>query len=265
MAPVLALVPIPSIQEALIYLVMIVHLLAFSLTAGRQIRAGWIAYAVGFTLAAGSVAFRWGTVGHVPLQMMFEVFLVLAMVMSPLSAVCKKLWKVGGQQWDMLVAAALLVPAAFVFPETPRKLPPALQSDLFIPHVMAYMLAYVLMIKATVQAICQLSAGRSPKADDFELASYRVARLGLVLLTGGLLLGAWWGKMAWGGYWNWDSKEMWSLATWLVYLAYFHFRALYGRRHARVNAILLFVGLAAIIFTLVGVTYLLPGMHSYAS
>ena len=252
-------------QGALIYLVMVVHLLAFVLTIARRPRAGWIVYAAGFGVACASVAFRWWVVGHVPLQMMFEVFLVLVMLVFPLSVVCKKVWNVGGQQWDMLVAAALLVPAGFVFPEAPRKLPPALQSPLFIPHVLAYMLAYVLMAKATVQAICQLSAGRSPEAGQFEIAGYRVARLGLVLLTVGLLLGAWWGKLAWGNYWNWDTKEMWSLATWLIYLAYFHFRALHGRRFAGVNAGLLILGMAAIVFTLVGVTFLLPGMHSYAS
>ena len=252
-------------QGVLIYLVMAVHLLGFALTVGRRPRAGWIVYAAGFVVACASVAFRWWAVGHIPLQMMFEVFLVLVMLMFPLSVVCKRVWNVGGQQWDMLVAAALLVPAGFVFPEASRKLPPALQSPLFIPHVMAYMLAYVLMAKATVQAIRQLGAGRSPEAAQFEIASYRVARLGLVLLTGGLLLGAWWGKIAWGGYWNWDSKEMWSLATWLIYLASFHFRALYGRRFARVNAALLILGMVVIVFTLVGVTFLLPGKHSYAS
>jgi len=130
---------------------------------------------------------------------------------------------------------------------------------------MAYMLAYVLMAKATVQAVRQLASGSSDRAAQIELGSYKVARLGLVLLTAGLLLGAWWGKIAWGRYWNWDSKEMWSLATWLIYLAYFHFRALHGRRYARANALFLILGMAAILFTLVAVTFLLPGMHSYAA
>ena len=252
-------------QGALIYMVMIMHLLGFVLTIARRQRAGWIVYAAGFALACGSVGFRWWQAGHVPLQVMFEVFLVLAALMFPLSLLCKKLWNVDGQQWDMLVTVLLLVPAGFVFGEQLCKLPPALQCPLFIPHVMAYMLAYVLMAKAMLQGL-RLFAARSPdRLTDIELGSYKVARLGLLLLTGGLLLGAWWGKIAWGNYWNWDSKEMWSLATWLIYLAYFHFRALQGRRYPRVNAAFLILGMAAILFTLIAVTLLLPGRHSYAS
>ena len=254
-----------TVQGALIYLVMAVHLLAFVLAVGGRKRGGWIAYAGGFVLACVSLGFRWWAAGHVPLQVMFEVFLVLAALMFPLSVLCRKLWHVGGQQWDMLVTVLLLVPAGFVFPEQPRKLPPALQSPLFIPHVMAYMLAYVLMAKAAIGAIRSLAAGRSERAERLEIGSYNVARLGLLLLTTGLLLGAWWGKLAWGHYWNWDSKEMWSLATWLVYLAYFHFRAMYGSRHARANAALLIVGMATVLFTLIAVTFLLPGLHSYAN
>ncbi len=253
-----------TIQGVLIYLVMAMHLLAFVLTAARMRKKGWAAYGVGFALACVSIGFRWWQIGHVPLQVMFEVFLVLAALMFPLSLLCRKLWAVGDQQWDMLVVVLLLVPAGFVFPEAQRPLPPALQSPLFIPHVMAYMLAYVLMAKATIQALRLLPAGPAAPAN-IEISSYKVARLGLLLLTIGLVLGAWWGKLAWGNYWNWDSKEMWSLATWLIYLGYFHFRALHGRRYPRANAALLILGMAAILATLIAVTFLLPGKHSYAT
>ena len=47
---------------------------------------------------------------------------------------------------------------------------------------------------------------------------------GFRLLTLGLLLGSLWGKLAWGDYWGWDPKELWSLVCWLIYLGYFHFR-----------------------------------------
>ena len=252
-------------QGMLIYQVMGLHLLGFALTVIGRRRAGWIAYGTGFMMACLAVGYRWWAAGHVPLQSMFEVFLVLAMLMFPLTLLCKKLWNVDGQQWDMLVTVLLLVPAGFIFSEQPRKLPPALQSPLFIPHVMAYMLAYVLMAKAMLQGLRLFATQPSDRLATIEQGSYKVARLGLLLLTGGLLLGAWWGKIAWGNYWNWDSKEMWSLATWLIYLAYFHFRALQGRRHPRVNAAFLILGMAAILFTLVAVTLLLPGRHSYAS
>jgi ABC-type transport system involved in cytochrome c biogenesis permease subunit len=99
------------------------------------------------------------------------------------------------------------------------------------------------------------------------LATHRLVRLGFPLLTLGLVLGAWWGKLAWGDYWHWDPKEMMSLATWLIYVGYFHFRAIHGRRHRRVSALLALAGLAGIIVTLLWVNLgrIFDGLHSYAS
>jgi len=83
----------------------------------------------------------------------------------------------------------------------------------------------------------------------------------------GLVLGAVWGRSAWGDYWNWDPKELWSLVTWLIYLGYLHFRHMYGTRHARINSMLAIAGSLAIIITLlwVNLSRLFPGLHSYAS
>jgi len=81
-------------------------------------------------------------------------------------------------------------------------------------------------------------------------------------------LGAWWGKVAsWGDYWNRNPKELWSLVSWLVYVDYFHFRHMFGRKHARTNAALALAGMAAIVITLlwVNLSRIFSGLHSYAS
>ena len=90
--------------------------------------------------------------------------------------------------------------------------------------------------------------------------------LGFPLLTLGLILGSWWGKLAWGDYWGWDPKEMWSLASWLMFVWYLHSRALYGRGRTRLNASLVVGGMAVIIITLLwaNLSRLFEGLHSYA-
>ncbi len=256
-----------TVQGLGIYLVMATYLLSAVLALARRSRWSWGVYAAGFALACASVGVRWWCVGHVPLQNLFEVFLILAMLVFPLSLACQLMWKMTGHQWDALIGALFLVPAGFVFSGVPRKLPPALQSPLFIPHVLAYMIAYVLLAKATIQAIRQLRSASPDEAVVREAHAASLARAGLVLLTVGLLLGAWWGKLAWGDYWSWDPKEMWSLATWLIYVAYFHFRAVAGRRHPKLAAGLLFVGMTAVVVTLlvVSLARVFSGQHSYAA
>jgi ABC-type transport system involved in cytochrome c biogenesis permease subunit len=66
-------------------------------------------------------------------------------------------------------------------------------------------------------------------------------------------MGSWWGKLAWGDYWGWDPKELWSLASWLIYVAYFHWRYMFGKKHARFNSLLAVVGFVAIVITLLWV------------
>ena len=120
---------------------------------------------------------------------------------------------------------------------------PALQSPLMAPHVAAYAASYVILLFAT------FGVGR------------RWMPFGWFLMTLGLVLGALWGKICWGDFWQYDPKEMWSFATWSVYAAYFVFRRF------RVPELLLrYAGAAAIILTLPWVNFskFFTGLHSYA-
>jgi ABC-type transport system involved in cytochrome c biogenesis permease subunit len=183
----------------------------------------------------------------------------------------------------MLIGAIVLLPAGFVFDAEPQQLPPALQSWLFAPHVAVYMLSYVFMAKAACQAVFQLIGfTRKPpvvQANEnllpYEDATYCMICAGFPLLTLGLVLGSVWGQLAWGDYWGWDPKELWSLASWLVYVGYFHFRYMsrkgcltaFGKTRPRINSIWAVAGMAVIVITLlwVNLSKLFIGLHTYAT
>jgi len=254
------------IMEAMaFYLDAAIYLLLRRRAAGRSL------FAVGFALAATAFGLRWAEVQHFPMQNLFEVFLTLGMLALPISLFSGRLLKVGGAATDAVLGVIVLFPAAFVFSDHPEHLPPALQSWLFAPHVAAYMLAYMIMAKAGVQAAAQLLLSRpgpiEPGKVSYETATYRLICLGFPLLTLGLVLGSVWGKLAWGDYWNWDPKELWSLVSWLAYVAYLHVRRVLGRRRPRLNSALALAGLVAIVITLlwVNLSKIFGGMHSYAT
>jgi len=259
-----------TIQGLLIYITLATYLLAFvAMVAGRR-RAGQSLFAAGFLMAAAAFIYRWYDVRHVPLQNLFEVFLFLGVLCYPISWFCRRVLRIGGQWADVLIGAIVLFPAGFVFNAQPMQLPPALQSWLFGPHVAVYMISYIFMAKATVQAAAQLR-GAQPGVEKTwlppEQATYDLIVIGFPLLTLGLVLGSWWGKLAWGNYWGWDPKELWSLASWLVYLGYFHWRYMFGKRRPALNSLWAIVGMVAIIVTLlwVNLSRLFPGLHSYAT
>jgi len=255
----------------MIYGTLLAYLVAFVAFIAGRTKIGRVSYALGFGVALIAFGLRWFETGHVPLQSMFEVFLCLGLLSFPLSEFFRRYLDVGGQAGDALVGFAVLFPAGFVFSGEPRQLPPALQSPFFIPHVLAYMVAYVVLFKAAIQAAGHLfhrQSGADGSAATHEVAAFRTIRLGLPMLTLGLVLGACWGKMAWGDYWNWDPKELWSLATWLVYMAYVHFRSCHGRKYPRVNCTLVLVGTVFVILTLLWVNLasrLFGGLHTYAA
>ncbi|MBC8481761.1 MAG: cytochrome c biogenesis protein CcsA [Planctomycetes bacterium] len=254
----------------LIYLIMAGYLFAFlAIVLGKK-KMGHRLYLFGFTIAAIVFGYRWYDTAHVPFQNLFEVFLSMTMLIYPLSIFCRRFLGVGREAVDMLIGMILLFPVGFVFSAEPQKLPPALQSCLFIPHVAAYLMSYVIMAKATVQAFFQLKARTGSTGKnliDYEDGTYRMICLGFPLLTLGLIIGSWWGKLAWGDYWGWDPKELWSLASWLVYAGYFHFRYMFGKRYARINSSVAILGFVAILLTLLWVnlsTNIFPGLHNYA-
>ena len=258
-----------TIQGLLIYVAIAAYLLAFVTSLLRRRKIGHILYVFGFIIAVFSFGYRWYHVRHVPLQNLFEVFLCLGMI-YPVSLFCRRILRIGGYNADMLIGAIVLFPAGFVFNAEPQQLPPALQSWLFTPHVAVYMLSYIIMAKATFQAILQL-AGKGPGPNENllppEQATYRIICIGFPLLTLGLVLGSYWGKKAWGDYWGWDPKELWSLASWLVYVGYFHFHYMFGKKHPRINSFWAIAGMVVIIVTLlwVNLSRLFPGLHSYAT
>lgn len=255
----------------LIYLVIASYLLAFLSTVFGKKKAGQLLYLAGFVIAVIAFGYRWYEVGHVPFQNMFEIFLSMGVLIYPLSVLCRRILGVGGEAVDMFVGVILLFPAGFVFHAEPLMLPAALQSWLFIPHVGVYLAGYVIMAKAAVQAFCHLktNSGTINTANsDYEDGTYKMICFGFPLLTLGLILGSWWGKLSWGDYWGWDPKELWSLSSWLVYVGYLHFRYMFGKRHARVNSGIAIVGIVAVILTLLWVnlaTKIFPGLHAYAS
>jgi cytochrome c-type biogenesis protein CcsB len=280
-----------TIQGLLIYASVAAYLLAFVLTLWHghpgRVFTGWkpvprhILFMFGFLLGCAGIAYRWLDVRHIPMQNLFEVFLCLGALVYPISIFCNRVLRVGGIAADMLIGAIVLFPAGFVFSAEPQQLPPALQSWLFGPHVFVYMLSYILMTKAAVQASLQLAGSESwhglPAREDTarmavphllspEEATYRMVCAGFPLLTLGLVLGSVWGQRAWGDWWGWDPKELWSLASWLLYVGFFHFRYMFGKKHPRINSLWAVAGLIVIIITLlwVNLSRLFPSLHSYA-
>ena len=163
----------------------------------------------------------------------------------------------------------------FYVPISP--LPPALQSYWIVIHVLVAMMGTAFFAIGTFLSILQLlqlrrEASRTeglrmmeslPGAERLENLAYRIIVVGFVLWTFTLMAGSIWAEHAWGSYWSWDTKEVWTFIIWVLYAGYIHARATRGWRGAR-SAWLAIIGFSAVLFNFTIVNLFFKGLHTYS-
>ncbi len=104
-----------------------------------------------------------------------------------------------------------------------------------------------------------------PSSAALERTAYSLNMVGFILWTFTLIAGAIWAKQAWGAYWQWDPKEVWTFVIWTVYAAYMHSRATAGV-DLRKSTYIALAGFVCVIinFTLVNLVSTFVGMHNYS-
>ncbi|TNB75682.1 c-type cytochrome biogenesis protein CcsB [Arthrobacter sp. BB-1] len=102
-----------------------------------------------------------------------------------------------------------------------------------------------------------------PSALSLENLSYRINALGFIGWTFTLMFGAIWAEKAWGRFWGWDTKEVWTFVIWVVYAGYLHARATRGWTGTRA-AWLSIVGYLCVVFNFTIVNQFFNGLHSYS-
>jgi cytochrome c-type biogenesis protein CcsB len=234
-------------------------------------------FGVAFLSCTVLIADRWIEAGRPPFKTFFESLIFAAWTISLVSIIAEQKFKV------RLVGllSVLSIAGIFIYALTKRDveiiaLPPALQTWMFIPHVISYFVAYGALFVAGIGAVLFLIFPKGMASHhtmggqsriDFSVFTYQIAKLGFLFLTAGLLLGAWWGQSAWSNYWGWDPKENWALITWLIFAAYLHFRNIKSMDQKKLAWVVI-IGVAAIIFTYLGMDYLPTAndsMHVYSN
>jgi cytochrome c-type biogenesis protein CcsB len=160
-------------------------------------------------------------------------------------------------------------------------LPPALQSVWLVIHVFVaslgtgfFALGFALSLVQLLQFRREERVGTEkssrlkflktlPTAVTLENLAYRTNIIGFILWTFTLMAGSIWAERAWGRYWGWDTKEVWTFIIWVIYAGYIHARATRGWRGSR-SAWLSIIGFAAVMFNFGIVNVFFKGLHAYS-
>ena len=154
---------------------------------------------------------------------------------------------------------------------------PSLHSFWLVIHVsVAILSAALFTIAFSVTILFLLKARREanpparpnfmeslPDAATLDRTAYGLYIVAFPLWTFTLIAGAIWAEQAWGAYWQWDPKEVWTFIIWVVYAAYLHARATSGWSSAKA-AYLALAGYGCILINYMVVNVYFVGMHSYS-
>lgn len=246
--------------------------------ATRYQRAAFALAILGFALHLGATVMRGVAAERVPWANMFE-FGLTATAMGMGVFLLVQFWKdvryLGAYITGFTLLSLGIVTVNFYVDVVP--LPPALQSAWLVIHVLVAVLATAFFALGAGLSIMQLLRSQRevrkvaglrfldtlPGSATLESLAYRLNVVGFVFWTFTLIAGAIWAERAWGRYWGWDTKEVWTFIIWTLFAGYIHARATRGWRGDR-SAWLAIIGFSAVIFNYTIVNIAFTGLHSYS-
>ncbi|MDY5066281.1 MAG: cytochrome c biogenesis protein CcsA, partial [Prevotella sp.] len=209
---------------------------------------------------------RWIVTGHAPVSNIPETLLLMSWLSSALSLVASsRRVPVLGLLCPVVASVCMLGSVLSDSISPLSSLPPILRSPLLSVHVVLVMVSYTLLFCIALLSVRCLLHGCTPATLTRLTALSRLLLYPAVsFLASGIIAGAVWANISWGTYWSWDAKETWALLTLMVYLAPFHIHSLDSDSSPRLYHIYVLVAFLVVLATYFGVSYFLPGMHSYA-
>ena len=259
-----------------LYLLGGILFVAFFLSQKRAAATfGFLAAGAGFCLHSACLIIRWVLLRYPPVSSLYESLCFFAWVIMLVYGVVELRQRNRVNGAFVLPLVALITGYTLLLNPRVRPLVPALKSPWLGIHAAACLLAYACFLLAFCFGVMYLWQEREVKTKKIDTYFFRLPSLGLVdrlgyksvvfgfiFLSFGIVSGSIWAYSAWGSFWSWDPKETSALIVWLVYVLYLHGRLSSGWR-GRKSAWLAVAGFATVLFTYLGVSFLLPGLHAY--
>ncbi|MBZ0253181.1 MAG: cytochrome c biogenesis protein, partial [Candidatus Methylomirabilis sp.] len=227
----------------------IAHLVYLFRSNPRAVAVGVRLFSAGFVLHLAHTAVYTVRTGHLPVLSWQEATSFFALAIVGLHLLVHRAYRI--QAFGAFVgpvATGFCVLSLFLSPEMKTAIRPEMQSFWFPIHVVLAFMGDALFALAAVVGVMFLIQDyqlkhktispifhRLPSLDVLDELGYRCLAVGFPLLTLGVITGSIWSMSAFGDYWSWTGKQVWSLVTWLLYAALIHGRLTAGWRGRRAS------------------------------
>ncbi len=157
--------------------------------------------------------------------------------------------------------ASIFTVSACEFDPHNLPLPPILKTIWFELHVILSFLSYGLLGIGFVIGILYVFRDKEA-VESLEITQYKVIFTGYCLFSLSMIFGGIWAYLAWGTYWLWTPKELWTTLLWLFYSLYLHAR-LRQKWQGMPSVVLGTAGFLVVLFTYLGVSLLMKSSHTF--
>ncbi|UCG38548.1 MAG: cytochrome c biogenesis protein CcsA [bacterium] len=222
--------------------------------------AAFSAGAAGLAAQVVLLLVRWNAGGHLPVTGLFETQHFLALWVAAVA-----LYFYLRYRGDSFLPAAMALAAVCLFfagkgPMDVSPLTPAIDTPLFLIHVATSFAAYGLFAVAALAAVYRGAGLRGSSTGSEGRMMDESLYLGYILFTWCLIAGSLWAYLAWGSYWTWRIKNLWSWILWFYYSGVLHVRNRPRWQGWPVNVLAL-AGFALVLFTYLGLGLLFTTSH----
>ena len=221
---------------------------------------------VGLLIHSGGLVERIWTTGHAPMASMYETLVFFSWTTMLVSAIV--IFRYDERETEIVTVPVSVLAILFALanekPGGPLTL--ILRTRWFETHVTASFAAYALFTLAFSGALIYLwKKWRGTEEEDLkkfqEIASKSIL-WGFCFFSASMFAGAVWAYLAWGTYWLWEPKVIWSFIVWFFYAGAMH--AWYVREWRGTGlAVATVLGFIVVLFTYLGVSLLMKSSHNF--
>jgi len=243
----------------------------FSYLSRLLLKTSWLqnlafgSICTGFALQTVSLLWRWELAGFLPVTNLFATLVFFSWALAGCYLYFEIRYRIAASGlFVMLLNLLLLLVALRRDPALPTLIP-SLDTPFFSLHIVFSFLGYAFFSMAFSLGVLYLLQRCRPSRHLPDLAMLRKLNeeaifLGFALFTLCMVIGGIWAHWAWGYYFSWNIKGVWSFLVWLFYAGMCHAKFI-RRWQGTGYALLSIAGFGVVLFTYLGIGLLLDSNH----
>ncbi len=261
----------------LLYAIVILYILSLVLVGLYHLKSSDASFAVielvskalvtlGFCAHTAALILRIYSTGHAPMSSMYETLIFYSWTVVLVTLIV--IYRYRERMAELVTVPVALLTLFFAFAKATAggPLPLVLKTRWFEVHVIASFIAYAFFTLAFSAALFSLIYDYRQAGEEyikrFQYIASRSVLWGFCFFSLAMFSGAVWAYLAWGIYWLWEPKSIWSFIVWFYYAGAMH--AYYVKEwKGRGLSIAVIIGFAVVVFTYLGVSLLMKSSHSF--